>query len=57
MKDKFIAGIHYYLEDGKVIFTEKYHTDRGSCCGNSCRHCPFTKPVKKGNKKLEKNNV
>ena len=54
MKDKKpIAGIDYYLEDGKVVFTEKYHKDRGQCCGNKCRHCPYTPKHKKGNKELE----
>lgn len=46
----------YYLENGKVVFTEKFHKERGHCCGNNCRHCPYTKPVTKGNKKLEKEN-
>ena len=32
---------HYYMENGFMVFTEKYHQARGSCCGNSCRHCPF----------------
>jgi hypothetical protein len=52
-KKEFIENIHFYLENGKIIFTEKYLKDRNHCCGNSCRHCPFTKPVKKGNKKLQ----
>ena len=41
MKD-LIEGIHYYInEDGYVVLTEKYHRERGYCCGNGCRHCPF----------------
>ncbi|WP_249219851.1 DUF5522 domain-containing protein [Chitinophaga sp. HK235] len=24
-----------------MVFTEKYHLDRGYCCGNGCKHCPF----------------
>jgi len=32
---------HYYMENGFMVFTEKYHQARGSCCGNSCRHCPY----------------
>nr|WP_298740556.1 DUF5522 domain-containing protein [uncultured Chitinophaga sp.] len=24
-----------------MVFTEKYHLERGHCCGNGCRHCPF----------------
>ncbi len=37
-----IEGIDfYYDEQGLLVFTEKYHLDRGSCCGNGCRHCPY----------------
>lgn len=55
-KNNFIEGEHFYLESGKVIFTEAYHIQRGECCGSGktgCRHCPYTKPVKKGNTKLD----
>lgn len=31
----------YYLENDRVIFTAGFHLRRGSCCGNSCRHCPY----------------
>lgn len=31
----------YYNEDGYVVFTEKYHLQKGFCCGNGCRHCPY----------------
>lgn len=31
----------YYNEDGNIVFTASYHLQRGSCCGNGCRHCPF----------------
>ena len=34
-------GKHYYMEDGFMVFAEAYHLARGTCCGNSCRHCPF----------------
>lgn len=35
-------GIHYYINDeGWVVLTEKYHLERGYCCGNGCLHCPF----------------
>jgi len=50
------AGIHYYLENGKVVFTERFHLDRGYCCGNKCRHCPYHPPSKKGNKKKRDDN-
>lgn len=32
---------HYYMENGFMVFTERYHRARGRCCGNACRHCPF----------------
>jgi hypothetical protein len=31
----------YYNEDRNIVFTESYHLQRGYCCGNGCRHCPF----------------
>lgn len=44
----------YYFENDRVIFTAAFHINRGSCCGNGCRHCPYTKPHEKNNTKLEK---
>lgn len=38
----FMEGIHYYFnENGLMVFTEKYHLERGFCCGNGCIHCPY----------------
>ena len=34
-------GKHFYLEEGLMVLTERYHLSRGTCCGNGCRHCPF----------------
>jgi hypothetical protein len=31
----------YYNDDGLIVLTEKYHLDRGYCCGSGCRHCPY----------------
>jgi len=40
--DKLIEGEDYYInEDGRWVFTEKYHLDRGYCCDNHCLHCPY----------------
>jgi hypothetical protein len=37
-----IEGEDYYMSpEGRVVFTEKYHLDKGYCCGNGCRHCPY----------------
>ena len=39
---QWIEGIHYYInEEGLMVFTEKYHLERGYCCGNGCKHCPY----------------
>ena len=37
-----IEGIDfYYNEQGLMVLTEKYHLEKGYCCGNGCRHCPY----------------
>jgi 2-iminoacetate synthase ThiH len=41
--------IHYYMEGERVIFTALFHIERGQCCGNGCRHCPYEPKHKKGN--------
>ena len=39
---ELIEGVHYYInEDGYIVLTEKYHLEKGSCCGNGCLHCPY----------------
>jgi hypothetical protein len=39
---ELIEDIDYYINaDGYVVLTEKYHLDKGYCCGNGCKHCPF----------------
>lgn len=49
-----IEGEDYYLDSkGYMVFTEKYHLERGYCCQNGCRHCPWKyneKKVKKEKK-------
>ncbi len=37
-----IENEDYYIgADQKLVFTAKYLEDRGYCCGNGCRHCPY----------------
>ena len=31
----------YYNSDGYMVLTEKYHLEKGYCCGNGCVHCPY----------------
>ena len=42
MYDKLKEGVDYYFnENGLIVLTEKYHLDKGYCCGNGCKHCPY----------------
>jgi len=38
---ELIEGIDYYVENGLLVFTEYYLRERGYCCTNGCRHCPY----------------
>jgi len=41
-KDRTIVeGKDYYIEKGLYVFTEYYLKERGYCCKNQCRHCPY----------------
>jgi hypothetical protein len=35
------ADDYYFNDDGFVVFTAKYLLDRGYCCGNGCKNCPY----------------
>jgi hypothetical protein len=42
MNQQLIEGVDfYYNEDGYIVLTEKYHLEKGFCCGNGCMHCPY----------------
>jgi hypothetical protein len=39
---ELVEGIHYYFnDDGFIVLTERYHLEKGYCCGNGCLHCPY----------------
>jgi len=38
---KLIENVDFYMENGFFVMTEKYLKERGFCCKNGCRHCPF----------------
>ena len=46
-KTKSISQPMHYFENGMMVFTEAYHLQRGYCCGNGCRHCPYGNAGKK----------
>jgi hypothetical protein len=35
--------IFYIEENGMLVFTKKFLLDRGFCCNNGCRNCPYKK--------------
>ena len=39
--DDLVEGVHYYLENGLMVFTELYHLAKGYCCKSGCRHCAY----------------
>lgn len=38
---EFIEDQDYYFENGLYVFTSKFLEQRGYCCKNGCRHCPY----------------
>jgi hypothetical protein len=37
-----ILNVDYYINSqGDVVFTQKFHLDRGHCCQSGCMHCPY----------------
>ncbi|MFZ1559543.1 MAG: DUF5522 domain-containing protein [Saprospiraceae bacterium] len=41
--DKLTKNKDYYFENGLMVLTAHFLKNRGYCCGNGCRHCPFKK--------------
>ena len=44
-KLNLIENIDYYFEEREgmkyKVFTEHYLSNKGYCCQNKCRHCPY----------------
>ena len=38
---KLVEGRDYYIENDLYVFTTYFLKNRGYCCGNGCRHCPY----------------
>lgn len=39
--ETLVEGVDFYFEDGLMVLTEHYLRERGYCCDNGCRHCPY----------------
>ena len=42
----------YYIENGYRVLTAYFLINRGYCCGNGCRHCPYHPQHMKGTQTL-----
>lgn len=40
-EDDDLEGDFYYDDKGRFVMTAKYLLERGYCCGNGCKHCPY----------------
>lgn len=40
--ETFVEGKDYYFENGMMVLTARFLRNRGYCCGNGCRHCPYS---------------
>ncbi|MBP9664619.1 MAG: hypothetical protein KBD94_08355 [Pyrinomonadaceae bacterium] len=36
-----VEGLDFYFENGMMVLTRRYLLNRGKCCDNKCRHCPY----------------
>ena len=52
---KLEEGKDYYIDEqtGYMVFTALYLSQRGVCCGNKCKECPYIPKWEKRNKNLE----
>lgn len=46
---EFIENVDYYYENNLMVLTAHFLKQRGYCCHNGCRHCPY--------RKTEENNL
>lgn len=56
MASDFIENVHYYFnERGLMVLTEYFHLQRGYCCGQGCKNCPYNHENVPATKKAMKN--
>lgn len=36
-----VEGRDFYMDNGLMVLTAHFLKNRGYCCGNGCRHCPY----------------
>lgn len=40
-RKELVEGLDFYFEKGLMVLTAHFLRERGYCCGNGCRHCPY----------------
>ncbi|MCW5957170.1 MAG: hypothetical protein KIT61_11335 [Pyrinomonadaceae bacterium] len=38
---KLLEDVDFYFDGGLMVLTEHFLANRGYCCRNGCRHCPY----------------
>lgn len=38
---KLVEDVDFYFENGLMVLTAHFLKERGFCCNNNCRHCPY----------------
>jgi hypothetical protein len=38
---RLVEGVDFYIAHGYYVFTALFLKNRGFCCKNGCRHCPY----------------
>jgi len=54
---KLIEGQDFYInQQGLYVFTASYLQERGYCCENVCKHCPYGYGVESASKASKPSN-
>ena len=43
--ETFVEGLDFYFDEGLMVLTRRYLLNRGYCCDNGCRLCPYDKEM------------
>jgi len=53
LKKNNMEDRYYFNEEWNSPIPKEQLKEKGSCCALGCKNCPYTKPIVKGNGKLE----
>ena len=46
LNNKYIENVDYTIENGLFVWTSHFLLQRGYCCNNGCKNCPYRKESK-----------